>query len=188
MLADFTVPGADAVANALERDVIGNKADTASTTLANTTSLMRYIKGILNNTNSQVALTTFTQETVAATDVDGVTWKDLLDKSALAKYTEICGFMVTKAGAWAGVVQLRIVDGAGNKIFPFQAQYVEVTDFTSAVQATFNFPVKVPAASGYKFQFRSSNAGDGAGETLALNNLDVITYGWRNKTTHDTAK
>lgn len=122
-------------------------------------------------------LTTFKQETVAATDVNGTTWKDLLDKSTITKPTEICGFQVTVAGAWAGKAQIRITDGDGNKIFPFQDYYEEDTDFTSGAQATFNFPVVVPVADGYKFQFRSSNVGDGIGETLQLNNLDIIEVG-----------
>ena len=124
-----------------------------------------------------LGLTTFKQESVAATDVNGTTWKDLLDRSTITKPVKICGFMVTVAGAWAGKAQVRIVDGAGNKIFPFQDQYEQDTDFTSGTQAILNFPVVVPVASGYKFQFRSTNAGDGAGETLQLNNLDVIEVG-----------
>jgi len=118
--------------------------------------------------------TRFFQETVAATDVDGTNWKDLLDRSVITKPVRICGFMVTKGAGWAGFAQIRIVDGAGLvKLFPFQAQYVEPGDFASAALAVFNFPVEVSVSKGYKFQFRSSNAADGAGETLALDNLDV---------------
>lgn len=122
-------------------------------------------------------LSDFKQEAVGATDVDGTTWKDLLDKSVLTKPVKICGFLVTVAGAWAGKAQVRITNGAGDKIFPFQDQYEQDTDFISATQATLNFPVVIPTQAGYKFQFRSSNAGDGAGETLALNNLDVQEIG-----------
>jgi hypothetical protein len=117
--------------------------------------------------------TCFFQEAVAATDVDGVNWKDLLARSAITKPVRICGFMVTKGAGWAGNAKVRITDGAGNKIFPFQAEYVEGTDFTSGTLAVFNFPVEVSVTKGYKFQFRSSAAGDGGGETLTLNNLDV---------------
>lgn len=124
-----------------------------------------------------VQLADFTQETAGAIDVNGTTWKDLLDKSALTKPVKICGFKVTVAGAWAGKAQVRIVDGAGNKIFPFQDQYEQDTEFTSGSQATLAFPVEVPVASGYKFQFRSTDVADGAGETLELNNLDVIEVG-----------
>lgn len=124
-----------------------------------------------------LGLTTFTQETAPATDANGTTWKDLLDKSTITKPTKICGFTVTVAGAWAGKAQVRITDGAGTKIFPFQAFYEQDDGFVSGTQAVFNFPVVVPVADGYKFQFRSTNAGDGAGETLELNNLDVIEVG-----------
>jgi len=118
--------------------------------------------------------TRFFQEAVAATDVNGVTWKDLLVRNAITKPVRICGFMVTKGAGWAGDAKIRIVDGVGTtKIFPFQTEYVEGTDFTSAVQVVFNFPVEVSMSKGFRFQFSSSNAADGAGETLALNNLDV---------------
>lgn len=122
-------------------------------------------------------LTTFKQETASATDVNGTTWKDLLDKSTITKPTKICGFTVTVAGTWAGKAQVRITDEAGTKIFPFQDQYEQDTEFTSGTQMSFNFPVVVPVADGYKFQFRSTEAADGAGETLQLNNLDVIEVG-----------
>ena len=124
-----------------------------------------------------LSLTIFKQETVVATDVNGTTWKDLLDKSTITKPTKICGFKVTVAGTWAGKARIRITDGAGNKIFPFQAYYEQDTDFTSGTQATLNFPVVVPVAAGYKFQFCSSNGADGAGDTLQLNNLDIIEIG-----------
>ncbi len=124
-------------------------------------------------------LTVFDQEAVGATDVNGVTWKDLLDKSTITKPTKICGFKVTVAGTWAGKAQVRITDGSANKIFPFQAQYEQdaVGEFESGVAVAFLTPVVVPIADGYKFQFRSTNAGDGAGETLELNNLDIIEVG-----------
>jgi hypothetical protein len=129
---------------------------------------------VVNDHRTNQKDTRFFQETVAPTDVDGTTWKDLLVRSTIKKPVRICGFKVTKGGEWAGFVQVRIVDGAGTtKIFPFQTEYVEGTDFTSGMQAVFNFPVEVSASKGYKFQFRSDNAGDGAGKTLALTNLDV---------------
>jgi hypothetical protein len=123
------------------------------------------------------ALTVFKQETAPATDVNGVTWKDLLDMSTITKRTKICGFTVTVAGSWAGKARIRITDGAGNKIFPFQNYYEQDTDFASDAQVVFNFPVEVPVVDGYKFQFCSSNVLDGAGDTLELNNLDVIELG-----------
>ena len=133
-----------------------------------------FIESLLNTVAS---LTKFKQESVAATDVNGTTWKDLLDKSTILKSTEICGFKVTKGGTWAGNPKIRVVDGGGTKIFPFSDEYVMGTDFTDATQETLNFKVIVPVSDGYKIQFRSSDAGDGAGETLALNNLDIIEKG-----------
>ena len=125
----------------------------------------------------RLGLTKFAQETVAATNANGTTWVDLLDKSVIAKPTKICGFKLTKAGAWAGDCRVRITDGSGNKLFPFAAYYTEGTDFASGVGVIFNFPVGVPVADGYKVQFVSSNAADGAGKTLALTYLDVMEVG-----------
>ncbi len=42
------IPDVDSIANAFIRDVLGGKADTASTTLVDTDSLVSYIKGLLN--------------------------------------------------------------------------------------------------------------------------------------------
>ncbi|MBA7702963.1 hypothetical protein ES703_111742 [subsurface metagenome] len=147
-----------------------------STVEIDVANIKTIVDAILVLVNS-FGLTTFKQETVAATDVNGTTWKDLLDKSTITKPTKICGFTVTVAGTWAGKAQVRITDGAGTKIFPFQDQYEQDTEFTSGTQVAFNFPVVVPVADGYKFQFRSSDVADGAGETLQLNNLDVIEVG-----------
>jgi len=121
--------------------------------------------------------TVFSQEAVAATDVNGVTWKDLLDKSTITKPTKICGFKLTAAGTWAGVAKVRITDGAGTKIWPFGDELVQDTDWVSGTQETLNFPIWVPIATGYKVQFRSSEAADGEDETLQLNNLDIIEVG-----------
>ena len=43
----LNVPAIDSIVNLLERDVIGNKADTPNHTIGNTSSLMRYVKAIL---------------------------------------------------------------------------------------------------------------------------------------------
>ncbi len=124
-----------------------------------------------------LGLTTLAQETAPATAVNGVTWKDLLDKSVITKPTEIWQVTLTIAGGWAGLCQIRFVDAAANKIFPFAAQAVEGTDFFSGVPWAFPAPIVVPVASGYKLQFRSSNAADGAGKTCQLNELAVIQRG-----------
>jgi len=50
------VPAPDAVRNFFEEEVIGNKTDAAVTTVAVTKSIMAYLKGALNNTNTIVTL------------------------------------------------------------------------------------------------------------------------------------
>lgn len=134
-------------------------------------------EGVVQVYDPILGLTTFEQETAPATDVNGVTWKDLLDKSVLTKPEEIWQITLTIAGGWAGNCQIRFVDGADNKIFPFGAQAVQGTDFFSGVPWAFPAPITVPVSSGYKLQFRSSNAGDGAGQTCQLNELAVIQRG-----------
>lgn len=101
----------------------------------------------------------------------------MLDKSTIDKPTKIWGFKVTVGGSWAGSAKVRITDGAGNKIFPYQDEYIEGEEFMSGAQAVFNSPVEVAVSDGYKFQFRSSSESDGVGQTLELNNLDVIEVG-----------
>ena len=152
ILADIGDASASTLGSLLA--ILGNPATALATTLA-----------LIQKT---LGLTTYGTETAAATDVDGTTWKDLLDKSALTGPTEIWGFKATSGGVWAGDEKIRIITGAGVKIWPFGTEAVEGTDFIDATDLDFPAPVCVPEATGYKVQFRSSDAGDGAGETLAL--------------------
>jgi hypothetical protein len=48
VLAALTVPGADSVDNVYERDVTGNKTDTAITTNDDVSSIIRYLKGLMS--------------------------------------------------------------------------------------------------------------------------------------------
>lgn len=48
ILADHSVPAADAAANTIIRDITGNKASTAIYTPDNVSDLVRYLKGLLN--------------------------------------------------------------------------------------------------------------------------------------------
>ena len=124
------------------------------------------------------SLTTYDQETASAVTVNGTTWADLLDKSTITKFTEIWGIKVTKGGTWAGSAKLRITNGAGTtKIYPFASEAVEGTDFVDTIVWMFPAPVCVTIKDGYKIQFRSSSASDGSGETLTLDELDIIERG-----------
>lgn len=178
-VTDARVAVVDAVVDAVKErtdnlpdDPADESALQAAITAAHVTT-----DALINALELALDLASFKQETAAATDVNGTTWKDLLDKSTITKPTKICGFKVTVGGTWAGNAQVRIVDGSDNKLFPFKASYQEGTDFTTGNQVVFSFPAVVPVADGYKFQFRSTSAADGAGETLQLNNLDVIEVG-----------
>ena len=123
-------------------------------------------------------LTTFEQRAAAGVAANGVTPVVLYDGLVITNLTKICGFMCTRTGvAWAGVQVIWIEDGDGNKIFPFQANLTEGVDFADGVQVTFNFLVEVPVSSGYRVMFQSTAAGDNAGQTLDLDNLDVIEVG-----------
>ena len=60
------VPGTDGTADSIERDVVGAKADTANTTVGVTSSLMRYVKGILNLLATAAAVDVNVVRTVAS--------------------------------------------------------------------------------------------------------------------------
>lgn len=124
-----------------------------------------------------IAITKHKQYSAPATDVNGTTWKDLLDKSTITKPTRIWGFKAARSGSWLGSPCVRITDGAGEKIFPYQDEYVEGVDFPAGEQVVFTAAVDVAVEDGFKFQFRSTSSGDGAGKTLELNNLDVQEVG-----------
>jgi len=57
ILPSLAVPSADSTDNVLERDVIGNKTDTAQTTVGLTSSVMRYLKGAITELNEILDLT-----------------------------------------------------------------------------------------------------------------------------------
>jgi len=48
VLSSLLVPAADAITNVVERDVIGNKTDTANYTVDGLSSIMRYLKALMN--------------------------------------------------------------------------------------------------------------------------------------------
>ncbi len=123
-------------------------------------------------------LTTYTTRTAGTITVAGTAWTTLLAvaATAMSKAEEIWAYTVTKAGAWAGNAKLRILAGTA-KVYPFGAEDVEGTDFVDTVAKVLPRSVDIPAASAYTIQFRSSEAADGAGETLALTELDVIQRG-----------
>ncbi len=127
------------------------------------------IKGILGKT-------TFTKRTADATTVSGTAWTTLLSVNALTKNEDIWGYILTTAGTWAGLCKMRItVDDT--KIYPFGDEDVQDTDFVSGIVKTFPAPIVIPVGKGYRVEFRSSSAADGAGETCALTELDVIQRG-----------
>lgn len=64
ILAGLNVPAADAIANALMRDVIGNKTDTAVLAADNVSSAIRYLKGLLGT--EVIARGTFTTSSATA--------------------------------------------------------------------------------------------------------------------------
>ena len=160
--------------------VIGRKNTAAATgDVSNAKTMMAYVKQAVTELLALATVddTTFSQETAGATDSNGTTWVDLLDKSTITSITKICGFKLTVAGSWAGKAKMRITDGDGNKIFPFGDELIQDTDWASGAQETFTVPIDVLVATGYKIQIRSTEAADGAGETVALTNLDIIELG-----------
>jgi hypothetical protein len=137
--------------------------------------LMRYIGDLA----ASVGTTKLDQLTPGiATAANGTTWKDLYDGSAITIRTEIYGGILAVAGGWGGSAKFRIINNrTGVKIFPFAAEYVQGVDWTSSTQIVFPMVVVVNSTDGFKIQFRSTDPGDGAGKTLALTSLDIITRG-----------
>lgn len=140
-------------------------------------SYLQYLLTYMTFISDSHGLTTYGTRTAVATNANGVTWVDLVSTGVLANAENIWGVTLTIAGGWAGLCQFRIVTSTGTKIFPFAAQAEENTDFVSAVPWMFFDKIVIPVGSGYKVQFRSSNAGDGEGKTCALTELDVIARG-----------
>lgn len=69
--SDSLVPTADSTDNTYERDVIGNKTDTASTVKNNTDSVVSYLKGILDLLGVPTTVTgTFTDGSSASAPID----------------------------------------------------------------------------------------------------------------------
>lgn len=81
VIADLAVPSADATANVLERDVIGNKTDAAVTAVGTTKSIEAYVKGLVtmntviaaDSTNNAFAGSIVGNKTDAAIYVPGTT-------------------------------------------------------------------------------------------------------------------
>lgn len=66
ILAAINVPPPDSLINLIMRDVIGNKTDTANATVGATSSLMRYIKAILNQANKMLGAAPVVGQVVGA--------------------------------------------------------------------------------------------------------------------------
>lgn len=150
---------------------------TAPLTVSSTTKVTNLNADLLDgkhNTDLLGAQVTYVDRTVIATDANGTTWKDLLDMSVLTKPEQINTFTLTVAGGWAGKAKIRIVDAAGTKIWPMVlTEFVEDTDWSSGLITYLNPPMTVSVTQGYKLQFRSTAAGDGAGKTLAVTSCEV---------------
>ena len=84
------VPTADAVTDARMRDVVGKKDDTANTTIGDTSSLMRYIKGLMNliNAISSGQTVTVTEQIVTVTEQEPCVAGDI----AIAAGTDVIPF------------------------------------------------------------------------------------------------
>jgi len=113
---------------------------------------------------------TAAQTTAAATDANGTAWVDLKTLAPSTSDVELYRLKLTTAGAWAGTAKYRIIIGA-TKVYPFPAD----KNITSGTLESFIFPINVQINETAKLQFRSDNAADGAGETVALNQLDYAT-------------
>ena len=89
-IADLGVPLPDSLANLLERDVIGNKTDTADIVVGNTSSEMRYIKGLLNQVAALIAMTPVLTETGGTLTADGTEQNIIINNAPAAVFKPLC--------------------------------------------------------------------------------------------------
>jgi len=113
---------------------------------------------------------TAAQTTQAATNANGIAWVDLKSIAPSTSDVELYRLKLTTAGAWVGTAKYRIIVGA-TKVYPFPAD----KNIASGTLESFIFPINIRINETAKLQFRSDNAADGAGETVALNQLDYAT-------------
>lgn len=113
---------------------------------------------------------TAAQTTQAATDANGTAWVDLKTLAPSTTDIELYRINLTTAGAWAGTAMYRIIIGS-SKVYSFPDDQA----INSGTLETFIFPINVQINETAKIQFRSTNAADGAGETVALTQLDYTT-------------
>jgi len=113
---------------------------------------------------------TAAQTTNAATDANGTAWVDLKSIAPTTSDIKLYRLKLTVAGTWAGTAKYRIIIGA-TKVYPFPAD----KDIDTGVLEDLVFPINIQINETAKIQFRSDNAADGAGETVALNQLDYAT-------------
>lgn len=104
-----------------------------------------------------------------ATDANGTEWVNLKEWAPTTDL-ELYRIKMTVAGSWAGTPEYRItIDSV--KVYPF----ADDQNIDTGVIESFIFPLTVQSGKTLRVQFHSTNAGDGAGETVALNQLDYAT-------------
>jgi hypothetical protein len=116
---------------------------------------------------------TLTQYTAGATDADGTTWVDLYDGSTPKGLRILKAIKLTEGGTWAGTSSWRVIDDEDNVIYP----YAGTLAVDSGNEVDIDPDIVIPSTRGFKIQFVSDNAGDGAGETITLNYLNVVEIG-----------
>ena len=113
---------------------------------------------------------TAAQTTQAATNANGTTWVDLKTIAPTTSDIELYQLKMTVAGTWAGNAKYRIIIGT-TKVYPFPAD----KNISTGVLESLIFPINIQINETAKIQFRSDNAGDGAGDTVTLDQLDYAT-------------
>jgi hypothetical protein len=90
--ADIAVPTADSTADVSVRDVVGRKTDTSNTTVGTTSSLMRYVKGILSRMDAAITTRQADWGAIAGTktNIDGTK----TDTTAIKAKTDLIGASV----------------------------------------------------------------------------------------------
>jgi|GEM_PF-2365127 len=110
---------------------------------------------------------TAAQTSQAATDANGTSWVDLKTIAPTTSDIELYRIKMTTGGTWAGTAKYRIIIGS-TKVYPFG----DDKDIDSGVLEDFVFPINIQINETCKIQFRSTDASDGAGETVTLDQID----------------
>ncbi len=132
----LAVPSADAVTNANERDVIGNKTDAAVSAVTTTKSVMAYLKGLVNS-NIRASGTLTTSSTTVPADTARAEVDNYWKGCVLVPLTGSAAFQPRRIASFANTGGVFTLDSdLPFTTAPGAVAYVILSDLGSTVPAT----------------------------------------------------